>query len=116
MPPYGYPKQRKQHKLVKLLKNRTYTILIVSTVLVLGYFVFSTKGFFSRIQISRDLEQKEERVLALQRDLQNLGRERDRLRDDRKAAERVARETHGMIKPGEIVYRILPAEQKTRKK
>jgi cell division protein FtsB len=116
MPAYGYPRQRTPHRFVKLLRNRTYTIIAISAALVLGYFVFSTKGFLSRVQISRDLAEKEERVLTLQRDLRMLGHERDRLRDDRKAVERVARETHGMIKPGEIVYRILPADQQHKKK
>ncbi|MFZ1731360.1 MAG: septum formation initiator family protein [Bacteroidota bacterium] len=64
----------------------------------------------SRYQISADLQDKQDRVIALKRDMQNLARERDRLRDDHKAIEHVARETHGMIKPGEIVYRILPAK------
>ena len=115
MPAYGYPKQRKQHKLVRVLQNRTYTILLVSVALVLGYFLFSTKGFVSRMQLNGDIAEKQERVLELRRDIQNLGRERNRLRDDKKAIEHVARETHGMIKQGEIVYRILPAEKKTKK-
>jgi cell division protein FtsB len=115
MPPYGYPKQRKQHKLVRVLKNRTYTILLVSSALILGYFLFSTKGFVSRVRIGDELEMKQERVIALKRDMQNLSRERDRLRDDKKAMEHVARETHGMIKPGEIVYRILPAKEARNK-
>lgn len=111
MPPYGYPRQRKQHKVVRLLKNRTYTILLVSALLVAGYFLFSTKGFVSRMQIGGALEEKRERVIALKRELQNLERECDRLRDDNKAIEHVARETHGMLKPGEVVYRIIPAKE-----
>ncbi|MFA6234149.1 MAG: septum formation initiator family protein [Bacteroidota bacterium] len=96
---------------MRILKNRTYTILLVSTALVMAYFLFSTKGFVSRLQISGDLQEKKDRVVALKRDMQNLSRERDRLRDDNKTIEHVARETHGMIKPGEIVYRILPAKE-----
>lgn len=116
MPPYGYPKQRKQHKVVRVLQNRTYTILLVSAILISGYFLFSTKGFVSRLRISGDVQQKQERVIALQRDMQNLSRERDRLKLDNKAVEHVARETHGMIKPGEIVYRILPSEDRKKKR
>ncbi len=115
MPPFGYPKQRKQHKLVRILKNRTYTILLVSAALVMTYFLFSTKGFVSRIRINADLEEKRERVVELNRDMQNLTRERDRLREDKKAIEHVARETHGMIKPGEIVYRIVPEKPRKEK-
>lgn len=115
MPPYGYPKQKKQHKLVRILRNRTYTIMLISTALVLAYFLFSTKGFVSRYRIGAELEEKESRVVELKRDMQNLARERDRLLEDNKAIEHVARETHGMIKPGEIVYRILPAKEQKSK-
>ncbi|MBR9976914.1 MAG: septum formation initiator family protein [Bacteroidetes bacterium] len=115
MPAYGYPTQRKQNKLMRVLKNRTYTILLFSTILVVGYFLFSTKGFISRVQISAELREKQDRVIALHRDIQNLERERDRLRDDKKTIEHVARETHGMIKEGEIVYRIIPAKEKNAK-
>lgn len=115
MPAYGYPTRRKQNKLMRVLKNRTYSILLISAVLILGYFLFSTKGFVSRMQISAELREKQDRVIALHRDIQNLERERDRLRDDKKTIEHVARETHGMIKEGEIVYRIVPAKEKNEK-
>ncbi len=115
MPPYGYPKQRKQHKLVRILKNRTYTILLVSALFVAGYFLFSTKGFVNRLQIGGELEDKQDRVISLKRELQNLEHERDRLRDDYKAVEHVARETHGMLRPGEVVYRIIPAKSHKKK-
>ena len=114
MPPYGYPKQRKQHKVVRVLQNRTYTILLVSAILISGYFLFSTKGFVSRLRINGEVEEKQERVLTLKRDIQNLSRERDRLKNDHKAVEHVARETHGMIRPGEIVYRVLPSEDRKK--
>lgn len=116
MPPFGYPKQRKQHKLVSVLQNRTYTILLVSALLISGYFLFSTKGFVSRLRIDGEVQETQERVIALQRDIQQLTRERDRLQHDSKAIEHVARETHGMVKPGEIVYRIVPAEENRKKK
>lgn len=82
--------------------------------MVVLYFLFSTKGFMSRINLESDLADKKARVLELERDIQRLSRERDLLREDRATIEHVARETHGMIREGEIVYRILPAEREQK--
>lgn len=75
------------------------------------YFLFSTKGFISRLRIEGEISEKETRVIELQRDIQRLARQRELLREDRATIEHVARESHGMIRPGEIVYRIVPAEE-----
>ncbi len=83
--------------------------------MIVLYFLFSTKGFMSRINLESDLADKKTRVLELERDIQRLSRERDMLREDKATIEHVARETHGMIKKGEIVYRILPAEKEHSK-
>ena len=39
--------------------------MLVSAALVMTYFLFSTKGFVSRIRINADLEEKRERVVEL---------------------------------------------------
>ena len=114
MPPYASSKHRRQPKIIRVLKSRTSTILIAAVLLVLVYFVFSTKGFLSRYNIEVELHEKEVRVTELERDIQRLSRERDLLKDDKATIEHVAREAHGMIKPGEVVYRILPAEHEKK--
>jgi len=115
MQPYGSPKYRRQSKLMRLLKNRTYTIIFSVATVMLLYFALSTKGFVSRITLERELAKKQERVISLEREIQNLTRERDLLRDDDATIEQVAREVHGMIKSGEIVYRVIPAGKKKHK-
>lgn len=115
MPPYGSPTKRRQPKIVRLLRSRTSTILVAALLVVLMYFLFSTKGFISRLNIEDEIAEKEARVIELERDIQRLTRQRELLRDDRATIEHVARESHGMIRPGEIVYRIIPAEEKKAK-
>jgi len=114
MLPYGSPTQRRQPKIVRVLKSRTSTILIAALAVMLLYFLFSPKGFISRMNIENDIAEKEQRVIDLQRDIQRLSRKRDLLREDKATIEHVARESHGMIKPGEIVYRIVPADKRKR--
>ncbi|HOJ05258.1 MAG TPA: septum formation initiator family protein [Bacteroidota bacterium] len=101
-------------RLARLLKNKTQTLLLAAVTLVLLYFAFSTKGFLSRISLESENAEREERLLLLKRDIEALRREQAMLRDDEAAIEHVAREQHGMIKPGEIVYRILPAEDQAQ--
>jgi cell division protein FtsB len=94
---------------MRFLQNRTRVVLSTAFLVALSYFTLSPKGFVSRITISRDIGDKEERVIELHRTIGALEHERDRLRDDQAAIEHVAREVHGMIRPGEEVYRVLPA-------
>ncbi|PLX31989.1 MAG: hypothetical protein C0600_04065 [Ignavibacteria bacterium] len=115
MPPYASTKHRRQPKIIRVLKSRTSTILIAAVLFVMMYFMFSTKGFLSRYDLEDELQEKENRVTELNRDIQRLTLERNLLKDDKATIEHVARETHGMIKPGEVVYRILPAEQEKGK-
>ncbi|MCB2205709.1 septum formation initiator family protein [bacterium] len=115
MPPYASPRQRRQPKLIRVLKSRTSSILVAAVLVIVLYFLFSTKGFISRMNIESDLADERARVIELERDIQRLKRERDLLHDDKATIEHVAREAHGMIKKGEIVYRILPAEEEKKK-
>lgn len=115
MPPFTYRTNRPQSRLLRIVKNKTQLILLLAGTSVLLYFALSSKGFVSRIRVENELTEKQERVIELKRDIQTLRRERDLLRDDLATIEHAARESHGMIRPGEIVYRILPADRHKKK-
>ena len=115
MPPFGYRPDRKQSRFLRILKNRTYTLIFTALGLVLIYFSFSAKGFISRLHIESELSDKQARVIELERSIHTLEQERDLVKNDMAAVEHVARETHGMLKPGEIVYRIRPAKDSGKK-
>jgi cell division protein FtsB len=60
----------------------------------------------------RKLEREEQsRVAELRHTVDSLTRVADALRKDRRVQERVARESFGMIRKGEHLYRLLPAEE-----
>ncbi len=115
MLPFGYRPNRKQSPILRILKNRTYTLIFTALGLVLLYFAFSAKGFVSRLHIENELSDKHARVTELERSIHTLEQQRDLVKNDMAAVEHVARETHGMLKPGEIVYRIRPARDSENK-
>jgi cell division protein FtsB len=109
MPSFGYRPEKQHPRVMRFLQNRTRVVLSAAFLVAMSYFMLSPKGFVSRITIARDIGDKEARVIELRRRIGLLEHERNRLRDDQAAIEHVAREVHGMIRPGEEVYRVLPA-------
>ena len=69
MPPFGYRPDRKQSRILRILKNRTYTLIFSALGLVLLYFAFSAKGFVSRLHIENELSDKQARVTELERSM-----------------------------------------------
>ncbi len=60
---------------------------------------------------SRRLEREEQvRVTELQQTVDSLTRVAKALQKDRRVQERVARESFGMLRKGEHLYRLLPAD------
>jgi cell division protein FtsB len=70
---------------------------------------FSNKGLLRRIMLSRELADRETHIAELKRDIADLKKHRNLLESDESTIEHVARETHGMIRKGEVVYRVRPA-------
>jgi cell division protein FtsB len=77
-------------------------------------FVFLLMGgeynTFDWIKIRRLEREEQERVAELQRTVDSLTRVAKALQKDRRVQERVARESFGMIRKGEHLYRLLPAD------
>ncbi len=88
-----------------MLKNALS--LFVLTVIVLALFLPS----YSTMQ---DLKQKNleyaRRIAALEEKNRKFEEERRLLQTDPEYVEKVGRETMGLIKPGETVYRIVPVQ------
>jgi len=89
-----------------MLKNAIW--LFVLSVIILGIFVPS----YTRMQ---DLEQKNKAYLH---EIKQLAAERDLLREERRLLEedpayleKVAREKMGLIREGEVIYKITPVEE-----
>jgi cell division protein FtsB len=83
--------------------------LFILTVIILALFLPS-------YSIMQDLKQKNKeyarRIEALEEKNRKFEEERHLLQTDPDYVEKVGRETMGLIRPGETVYRIVPVQQK----
>lgn len=110
MPSFGYRENSDPPAFVKLLRNRKLSILIGLAVVTVLLVMFSNKGLLRRVMLEGEFREKETRIAELRKDIEILEQRRALLAHDRKTIERVARETYGMIRPGELVYRVRPVE------
>ena len=96
-------------KLADRRQRRRQKALFVGLVLALvgyGLFVGDHRPWHLAM-LWMEQGETEERITALERENRQLTRERARLSDDDYALEQLAREK-GMVRPGDIVYRIVP--------
>ena len=71
--------------------------------------VLGSRGVRDVVRSQEELRELEARVVARQESVTALLREVRRLKEDRLATERIARESLGYVRPGEITF-LLPAE------
>ncbi len=107
---FAYKPKRPQNRIFRLIENRKKSILFGIIFLALILTTFSRKGFISRFFLDAEVQELRENVEALKREQTILKNERERILHDPLTQEHIAREEHGMIRPGETVYRILPAK------
>lgn len=106
MASFGYYSNREPHKLIQLLHNRKLTILLAAVSVVTALILFSNRGVIQRIKLGQEKSELIARIAELEKENARLRREEQNLIHDPSTIEHVARERHGMIRPGEIVYRI----------
>jgi cell division protein FtsB len=112
MQPYGYPQFKDPPKWLRFVRHKKLTILLGAVVVAVILVTFSNKGLLRRFILESDLAEKKESIQTLRKDIRELKNRKRILKTDLFEIERVAREEHGMIKPGEIVYRIhLPDDE-----
>ena len=82
---------------------------IVATIVGLALaFQGGEYGTLDWLQLRRQLAEERAAVRAVEVELDSLGRAARALETDPVAQERAAREQFGMIRPGEILYRLVP--------
>src|SRR5439155_23919874 len=81
---------------------------IVAVIVLLGLaFLGGEYGTLDVLQRRRQLAEERAALRALEVDIDSLGRAARALETDPVAQERAAREQFGMIRPGEILYRLV---------
>jgi cell division protein FtsB len=106
MPTFGYRERAELPKPLRFLKFRKAGLLLLGGCTIVLLITFSNKGLLRRISMERDLADTWTRIDELKQDTLQLRRSSDQLRDDLATIERVARESHGMIRRGEVVFRL----------
>ena len=82
--------------------------------LVLGMAAFAAQGgeygTTDMLALSRRVRAEREAITRLRREVDSLARLERLLTTDSATQERTARELYGMIRPGEILYQVVPAD------
>ena len=81
-------------------------------VLFLVYiFLFGDYGAYRIWEQKREIEQLEKTIEVLRLKQERLKREIDLLQNDPEYVEKIAREEYGMVRKGEIIYRIVTSPE-----
>ena len=81
-------------------------VLLLAAAVVIIAAVFGKHGLLTYMELNARYQTMQDEVARLKEDNQRLKTEIGALKSDPDAIERVAREELGMIKPGEVLYRI----------
>lgn len=88
-------------------RSRIAVVVVAAGGLVFGFAggEYSTWDWWS---LKRQIRQEQEAIRRLRVELDSLRRLAEALESDPATQERVAREAFGMLRPGEILYRVEP--------
>jgi cell division protein FtsB len=89
-----------------------YRALAVLAVVGMAYFALQggDYGTGDLLSLRRQVREERSRISRLRRDVDSLARLDRALKTDPATQERVARELFGMIRPGEILYQVVPRD------
>jgi cell division protein FtsB len=106
MRPYGYRAGEEQRGIVEKLRKRKLPIMLLVIFVVVLLVTFSNKGLLRRFLLEDELREREQRISQIKSEIEALKVSRLRLEREPSAIEHVAREVHGMVRPGEVVYKV----------
>ena len=90
-------------------KNKIIVLFILGLVLLSAIFIPGYVRIKSLAGKNRDLERQIEEIKQANRELKE---EQEKLKEDPLYLEKVAREKLGVVRKGEVVYKVLPPQQK----
>jgi cell division protein FtsB len=90
----------------RLLRNRFLGIALLLGIPVLGYILFGSHGVVQRVRLEQQRSELQAKIKDAEVEARKLKQESTALEGDRKTIEKVAREKHLMVRPGEKVYRV----------
>jgi cell division protein FtsB len=91
---------------------------VVLGVVVLGLVAFAAEGgeygTLDLLRMKGQVRREQEAIVRLRAEVDSLARVEKALTGDPATQERVAREAYGMIRPGEILYQVVPPDSTRR--
>jgi cell division protein FtsB len=92
---------------------------VIVGLVVLGMVGFAAEGgeygTLDLLRLRGQLRREREAIVQLRSEVDSLSRAERALTTDSATQERVARETYGMIRPGEILYHVVPPDSVRRR-
>ncbi len=98
---------RHRKKEVPVVLRYIYYAVIVLLLIWIGF--TGRNSFWKTVKLKKELQVLEQETLRLKAINDSLQLENQRLKTDPQAAEKAAREQFGFTKPGEQVFRFVPA-------
>lgn len=93
-------------------RRRFDTILYTAVALILAALVidgvFGAHGLIATYRLHLQVGQTRQKIQQLDRENQEFTKQAQQLKSDPSAIERVARERMGLVKPGELVFKVPP--------
>jgi cell division protein FtsB len=96
--------------------TRARQVLLAAVVAGMAYYAVEggEYGTMDLLALRKQLRGEREAIARLRMDVDSLLREQKALAGDPLVQERVARELYGMIRPGEILYQVVPRDSTTK--
>lgn len=82
---------------------------IIIAIIILGALLIFYPGYLDLRKLNREIAKLDKEIRALEETNENLRAELEALRNNYFHIEKVARKNLGLIKPGEIIYKIVPS-------
>jgi cell division protein FtsB len=90
------------------MRSRLYLIPAAIILFLLFFTVFGERGLFRIYELNREKLEIAKRGEALKTENDNLKREIEALKSDRRYLESIARKDFGLVRPNETVYQFHP--------
>lgn len=87
------------------MRKRMYLIPAGFILFILFFTVFGERGLLRIYHLSKDRQELQKKADTLRSENENLKREIEALKTDRRYLESIARKDFGLVRPNEVIYR-----------
>jgi cell division protein FtsB len=95
------------------MRKRMYFIPAGFILFILFFTVFGERGLLRIYHLNKDRKELQKKAETLKMENENLRREIEALKTDRRYLESIARKDFGLVRPNEIIYRFFSSATRT---